>query len=293
VSPTYPYLGTPGAMQQLPGPNGSYDRPSSRHETVHTLIGGGTAVTKRLRGKGTYTLPYTSRPGVGLDDLLSAFYDGMFGDLLVYVDPVSRNVLPLDTSTFGLRVGGSQDWTPSTGSLAYATSGGPAGVTSGVLTWSSLAAAATLTPGSAANTASILTAPVYLPGEAVSVSMWLKASSASTVTLRLSGFNAAGVFTAAVTSSASLTTSWQAFSTSAAAGNGTLAGSVFVLPQILLGGTVPTSVSAAGAQLEYASPATAFQRGYGSPRVVIPSSPGFTVPNVYGWSTHSLVLNEV
>jgi hypothetical protein len=92
----------------------------------------------------------------------------------------------------------------------------------------------------------------------------------------------------------SLTTSFQRFSVSVAAGLAGLASSAFVLPRIVLGGTVPTSVTIAAAQLEYGTAATNWQPGLGSPRVLPTASPGRDVQQTVDFATdHTFVLSEV
>src|SRR5690348_2924053 len=132
MSTTYPYLGTVGAMQQLPGPNGDITANPSRSETVHALLSGGRAKWQRLYSKVEFNLPYQNRPGIGLDDLLMSFYDGVFdvaGLDLVYVHPPRVNVLTLDQSQMGLRPGASLGWATSSGTIAKDTgTAGPTGV---------------------------------------------------------------------------------------------------------------------------------------------------------------------
>lgn len=293
----YPYLGTPGAMQQLPGPNGQIERMTSRGETIHDLLSGGVAKSQLLHAKSTFSLPYISRPGIGLDDLLAAFYDGLFdvaGTDFVFVDPSVRNVLGLDASSFGVRSAAPLDWIQSGGTLTRAI-GAPAGcVASGVLQWSGLSASQTLQPGLVANVANVAKAPVYLPGVPCSVSLWVKASSSATMSLQLTGYDAAGaVLVTSAATSVAATTSFQRFSVSIAAGAAAFASCFCVLPRLVLGGTVPTTVSLAGAQLEYGDAVTVWQRGWGSPRVLLSASPGRSIPGVYGWSNHTLALSEV
>jgi hypothetical protein len=291
---TYPYLGAPGALQQLPGATGDMDSPPSRSDVTHELASGGVAITRRLNAKKTFTLPYLSRPGTGLDDLLASFYGGLFGDgPFVFVDPSVRNVLGMDTSSCGLRTNASPGWIQSAGTLTPTPTGGPTGLATGVLTWTSLSAAATLQPGLAANVADVTNAPVVLTTEATCVSLYVKASSSASMTLQLVGYDANGaVVNATTTSAVAATTAWQRFTVTAAAGAGALASSLYVLPRLVLGGSVPTSVSIAAGQVEYGTAATAWQRGYGSPRVLITSSPGRT-GNFYGYTNHTLTLAEV
>lgn len=289
----YPYLGTPGAMQQLQSPNGPLDAPPGRGEVVHTLINGGTSVTRRLHAKRTYTLPYTSLYTADADTVL-AFYQGLYGEgPFVLIDPTKRNVLGLDTSTASVRVGSLVEWKPSTGTVITSTNTPPVGVPTGVLNWDGLAASATIMPGSVASTADTAHAPVYLPTEAHTISIYLSASTSATVTLQAAGCNAAGAVTVTSnTASAALTTSWQRFTVTVAKGAGAYAACAFLLPRILLGGTVPSNVYLAGAQLEYGTAATAFQPGYGSPRVMFTQSPGYSAP-VFGYADLSLTLAEV
>jgi hypothetical protein len=270
-----PYLGLPGAMRALPSPNSPVTAAPSRGDVVHGLLSGGTAVHSRLHAKKAYSLSYTMLPASDADILLG-FYQRLFGlGPFVFVDPSARNVLGLDVSTVGARPQAALGWVASAGSLGRA-SGAPSGCTaSGVLTWSSLASAATLNPGSLAGSVSATAAPVYLPSEAVTVSMWVKASASAAMTLRLAGFNAAGTLTvSSVSTAVAATTSWQRFAVTAAVGNAALAAAAFVAPQLLLGSSVPASVSIAGVQLEYGDTATAWQPGFGSPRVLPTSSPG-------------------
>jgi hypothetical protein len=292
----YPYLGVPGAMVQLPGPNGAMDAPLTRGDQVTTLLSGGVGVVRRLNPKRTYSLPYVSRPGTGLADTLLAFYRGLYTDgPFVYVDPSVSNVLSMDTSTCGLRSNASHGWVSSAGTLTVDTStAAPAGVLTGVLKWASGTSSATLQPGVTANTAVTTKAPVYLPTEPVSVSVWVKASAAATLTLRAAGHDAGGSTLATVQQSISVTTSWQRFQLSAGAGNSTLAGSVFVLPRLVMpSSSPPASVWIAGAQLEYADSASTFQPGMGSPRVLISATPGRGLDKFDGYSNHTLTLAEV
>jgi hypothetical protein len=126
------------------------------------------------------------------------------------------------------------------------------------------------------------------------VSVWVKASVAATLTLRIAGHNATGSTLATVQQSISVTTSWQRFQLSASAGNSTLAGSAFVLPRLVMPtSSAPASVWIAGAQLEYADSASPFQPGMGSPRVLITSTPGRGLDKFDGYSNHTLALAEL
>jgi hypothetical protein len=288
----YPYLGTPGSMQQLPGPSGDIEAATTRGESVKTLLSGATAVVRRLNAKKTFGLPYTGRPGTGLADLLSSFYEGVFGiGPYVFVDPSVQNVLPLDVANCGIRTQAGLGFVASSGTLADGVAGSPI-TGSSVLTWTAPASGASLQPGSVSLTADKTTAPVYLPGEAVTVSLYAKVSSVGSHTLVLGGYDATGASIATATTSIALTTSFQRFSLSIAAGAGAFASCAFVLPRLLTtAGALTFSVAAL--QLEYGTAASTWQRGYGSPRVLITSSPGRAGALFQGYSTHTLALSEI
>jgi hypothetical protein len=290
-----PYLGKPGAMRVLPSPNSPVTATPSKGDVVHALLSGGVAVTTRLHARKTFSLPYTMLDSASADVLLG-FYSRLYGlGPFAFVDPSVRNVLGLDVSTMGLRTNASPGWVASSGTLTPAAAGGPVGVDSGLLTWSSLVASATLQPGLAVNTANTAAAPVYLPSEACTVSLYVKASAATTASLQLTGYSTAGAVN--YTSSAasmSITTAFQRFTVSVAAGLAGLASSAFVLPRVVLGGTVPTSVTIAGAGLEYGTVATTWEPGHGSPRVLPTGTPGRDVQQTADFATdHTFTLGEV
>jgi hypothetical protein len=135
---------------------------------------------------------------------------------------------------------------------------------------------------------------VYLPNEAVTASLYVKASSVSAGhSLQMVGYNAAGaVLIQSTSTSMSLTTSFQRFTVTIPGPSGAYASSVYVLPRIVLSGTPPTSVSIAGAQVEFADAVSTWQPGYGCPKVVISGTPGRTI-NVPGYRAHTLTLAEV
>lgn len=290
----YAYLGKPGAMRQIPAPRRGFDGSPSHSESAFTLLSGGTAVVRNLYRKRTFTLPYDVTAAES--DVLLGFYEGIYGTgPWRFVDPTARNMLPLDASICGGRLQADDGWVASSGTLTpSAVGGGPAGVDSGTLAWSSLAAAATLQPGTVANTADVTTAPVYVPAEAVTVSLYVKASGASSGhTLQLVGYTSAGaVSVTSATAAMSLTTSFQRFTVTIAANAAAYSSAVFVLPRIVLGASVPTNVTIAGAQLEYGDTVTAWQPGFGVPNVTLPSSPGRAI-NAPGYRASTLTLAEV
>lgn len=288
----YAYLGKPGAMRQLLIPRKGWEASPTLSDSVHTLLSGGTAAVRNLYPKRTW--PVNADVTADVADLILGFYFGNFGlGPFRFVDPTQRNMLKLDVATCGMRVQAAHGWIQSTGTLTR-TGTAPAGVDTGVLQWGTLAASATLQPGAAANTADINTAPVYIPAEAVTVSLYAMANASSSGhTLQLVGYNAAGAATVTTaTTSMSLTTSWQRFTVTIAANAAAYASAVYVLPRIVLGGTVPTTVSIAGAQVEYGDTVSAFQLGYGCPTVTIAGTPGRSV-TAPGWRGHALTLAEI
>lgn len=293
---TYPYLAVLGTTSNtvigLPGPNGDIQVNGSRSETVHTLIGGGTTVTRRRATKKNYSLAYSSRPYTGIDDLLWAIYRGMYGDgPFVFCDPSANNVLTIDQSTFGLRAGTSYGWSGSGGSTAITTSvAAPTGVQSGVLQWSSPTVSSLVLPGSLGSTADVSTASPVLPAEPATFSVYLKASGSCTCSLALWNHNAStGAAIGSLGSgSASVTTSWQRFTLSIAAG----ASGALLVPRVTLTASTPSSIYLAAAQLEYNSAASLFTPGYGSPRVLVTAPPDKAITK-WGWSDLTLTLAEV
>lgn len=292
-----PYLGKPASMRVLPSPNGPVTATPSRGDTAHGLLSGGVGVTARLHPKKTYSLPYQFLDAASAAVLLG-FYYRLYGlGPFVFVDPSAVNVLGLDTSTCGVRAQASPGWIQSSGTLTVdtATTAPPAGAAaSGVLKLAGAAAAATLQPGVAANTATVTAAPVYLPAEAVTVSLWIKASASASMSLQLCGYNTAGAVTVtSVAAAVAATTSWQRFTVTAAAGNGALAAAAFVLPRIVLGGSAPASLYVAGPQLEYGDTVTGWLPGLGSPRVLPTATPGREVEQTADFATnHTFALGE-
>ncbi|HZC50887.1 MAG TPA: hypothetical protein VE441_00105, partial [Mycobacterium sp.] len=135
----FAYLGLPGSMVQLPIPRRGFEAPPSMGDAVHTLLSGGSAKVKQLYPKRSFTLPYDVSAAEA--DTILGFYQGLYGTgPYRFVDPTARNMLPLDASALGLRPQADDGWNAAVGSLATASTGGPAGVLSGVLTWTGFAA---------------------------------------------------------------------------------------------------------------------------------------------------------
>lgn len=288
-----PYLGRPGVMMQLPSPNGPISATPSFGDTTRTLANGAAAVNRRLYEKKQFSLPYI---GLGESEagIILGFYRRIFGSgPFVFVDPSVTNVLPLDVSTCGVRSQAPHGWSTSAGALTRTGLPPAQAPQSGVLRWVP-AANATLTACTTAGAVQTLAAPVYLTQEAVTVSLYATAAAASTFTLILLGYTAAGVVASNVlTASMAVTTSWTRFTVTAPLATAGLSSTAFMVPQIVAGTTVPSSMSIAAAQLEYADSASAWQVGAGSPRVLPAATPGRDVQQADGFPTdHTFTLTE-
>lgn len=295
ISVFYPYLGKPGAMRGLPSANDVVTADASRSETVHTLLSGGTVVERNANAKRTYVLPFQYLEDDDVD-LLTSFYEGLFGNgPWVYVDPTVTNVLTLDQSACGARVGQPAGWLPSSGTIA---SSGDApseeAPTSGVFLWSGIGASASIQPCATdgATTPDLLGAPVNVPPEFVTASVYVKSAVSGAVTLTLVGFDSTGAVNSTdLVETVTLSTGWQRVSVTASPLEPTLAASAFVLPQLSVGSSHPASLSFCAAQVEYADRPTKWRRGHGSPRVIISGTPGRAVQQI-GFTNQTLTLAE-
>lgn len=282
---TTPFLGLPGAMVQLPIPNGGdITVTPSRNDNAHALLNAGIAVTRRLNAKRSWALPYEGfdDDATPTADLLDALYEDVYGTgPLAYVHPGIANRLPLDVSTCGVRSNASHGWAASSGTLAVDTATASPVAGSAALKWSGMAASATLNPVIDATLN-----PVTLPGQPVTVSMYAKAAAAEGVQLAVVSLNSAGAQVTTASAAASLTTAWVRFTFTT-----TPTGSAgpYILPQIQ-GAPATTAIWIAAAQMEYESAATPWRRGFGSPRVHV-APPERTTP-MYGWHQQTLTLTE-
>jgi hypothetical protein len=282
-----PYLGRLGALQKLPSPTEGMSSVPSMGGTAQPLLSGGTSVSSRLNSKTTYTLPYTLLPSVDADVILG-FYRKLFGlGPYAFVDPTVRNVLSLDVSTCGARTQAAHGWAATSGAFTR-TGTPPTGLTaSGVLQWAGFTSGGIINPA-----VDVLATPPSVPLEACTASVWVKASASTSMTLRLSGYDATGTLLATgPTTAFTATTTWQVVSVTAVAGDSSLAASALLVPRLVANATA-TSVSIAAAQLEYSNTPTTWQPGFGSPRVLISQVPGREVP-VLGSSSHTITLVQV
>jgi hypothetical protein len=285
-----PYLVTPSGPIALPVPDQGWDEPETLGETTHALLSGGTAVTRRANPKRSWSPTFTGLQS-GEEALIRGLYLGVFGTgPFVLVIPSATNVLGLDVSSCGARSFAAPGWVAGSGTVTVDSSQTSPVVGSAVLKWASPTGSTRLRPGKVAGTADIRTAPVWLPSEPVTASVWAKASGTG-AQVRLDGFDVSGALLAS-SSAVAVPTSWTELTVTLPAGDTTLGASVFVLPTINATSSPPSNVWISSAQLEYATTATQWQLGFGSPRVVITAPPGRNVP-MLGYANVSLQLAEV
>lgn len=279
-----PYLGRPGNMIALPPPD-SGDAPPSRGDASTGLLSGGTAVFARLHAKRRFQLGYDMLTPDEADVLMNFYARGYGRGPWVYVDPTSLNVLGYDVASCGLRTQADHGWSATSGTLARL--GGAPLPTSGVLSWSGYSASATMQP-----TFDAFAAPVNVPAEAITASVWVKAPTSTTVSIVLVGYDTNGTVAGTVTGSGTAGTAWSPISVSVGAGASALASSAYVLPRVQLPPTgLPATLQIAQAMVEYNAARSGWRRGQGSPRVIIPETPGYATPAL-GYSSHTLTLAE-
>lgn len=286
------WLGTPGAMQKLPQiTNNVVEAPRSRSVQSTVTADGGTTTVALMDAKTAWALSwaYLSEQEA---DLIDSFADGLFGaGPFRLVDPTRRNVLSMDDSTMGLRSYAASRWVASSGPLTSNPTGGPAGLPSAALVWSSMPVGASLVLPSLTSTTNvdITAAPVLLADEAVSLSLYVKASTATSHFLQIAGYSATGLLTGTpLQVTIPVTTTWRRFAVTATPGY--FGSAVFVSPRLVAGATSVSSLSVAAAQLEYGQ-VTDWQRGYGAPQVNITAAPGHSVPQ-FGYADKTLALAQ-
>jgi hypothetical protein len=226
-----PYLGKPGAMRVLPSPNGPVAATPDKSDVVKELLSGGVAVLTRFtRGAPTRCRTSSSTPPAPI-----CCWGSTTGCSVTARSCTSTRRCATSSASTCRRAGCGP--TPHrTGSPPRARSRRPRRAArrgSRPACWRGRRSP-TAPPCSRAlsrTRRSITKAPVYLPTEAVTVSVYAKASASHTATLQLTGYDAAGApnYTSS-TASMALTTSWQRFTVTVAAGLGGLASSAFVLP---------------------------------------------------------------
>lgn len=302
------YLGVPGSMQRLARlPDYGYSIGVSRGEATHTLISGGTAITRVPKTKRQWVLPFSGLTEDSANTLL-AFYAGAFGlGPFVLVDPAWRNKLDPNVSSGGavlqaisawaLAVTGTQTLTwdgtdaaqfPQSDVMAWTGAGNTSKF--GFGNWSG----ATLVPRTAE-------APVYLSDQPSSFAIYVRtASSTASVSVRMDGVTAAGAvsLSGSTQSGTAISTGWTRLESFLASGN---TSAQYMIPTITCNTASAPVIWFCCADVQYGvtqSPNTIqpWVLGLGSPRVVVvPSSGGgFAVPTtLLPYRNHSLALAEI
>lgn len=308
------YLGFPGAMTRLSRiPDSSYTSIASRGETVHTLISGGTAVTRLPKTKRSWVLPFS---GMTEDtaNYLVAFYSGTMGlGPFVLVDPAWRNKFGADVSSLGgpqastTAVNTLAGWSVSVSSAmalsnpvtavgfsplsdAMLFQNSTAGTKIGLGTWTT----GTLVPRTA-------DAPVYLLDQPSAVSIYAKlntGSASATISWQANGVDALGnVQIAGSTQTTTLTSSWTRLTSYVSSGN---ANALYVIPTLTNTTSGATSIILSCADLQYGpTSATTLQPwvvGLGSPRVIsVPGQSGafISTSRLLPYRDQSISLAEI
>lgn len=216
------YIGPPGALVQLSTPDNSAHVVLDRGITDHDLINGGAASTYLERVRQQYVYSYNHRDLTAGDQIVS-IYAGLLGIPPYYVvDPAFRNALSSQISSAGKTTVSTEGFVVTGGSVAYSSSIAPPAKAplAGVLDWTTATNSRLWANASAANILQS-SAPPVIPAEPATEAIWLKtASSTATVSIYAYCNSAAGAFTGlvALATGKTITTSWQRFGGTLAAG---------------------------------------------------------------------------
>ena len=287
------WVGPPGKLRRLPMPDSGLTRTLSRGATAHTLVSGGSSVTRRPTVKRGYSATWTQRLPEAADELV-ALYAGTRGvGPYCLLDPGWRNFLDEPTSTGGLARGANTAWTTgpsgSAATLDLTVAPPPQAALGGVVRWANPAVNASLWAGDYSVASGGLFKPganpvPYVPGLPYAASVWVRFAAvpgaAAAVTLWLAGLSDSGwsVVNYAVGSLAISDANWHqlvAYVPTTFAWN-----TPWLSLDISVGSPAPgVDVLVAGAQLESRESAAGplpWVTGLGCPRVVIPDPLGDT-----------------
>ena len=290
------YLGVPGAMQTLRIPDLGVSGPLSRGEVTHDLISGGTAVTRRVRARRTYTLGFSGcTPDTA--QTLVGFYVGDYGDgPFCFVDPAWRNQLRDDTSTFGARAQAISGWAlsnPGAETVNFTSAVTPFEAPSGVALWAGAGNGSRLGTGTFTGGVFVpdtAATPPYLSDRTTPVRVYVRtASSTASISLRGLAVAANGTVASTTTTTATATTAWQAY-TAVIPISVTAA---YVVIDVLCNTASAPNLYLSCADVQYGVTTPAgWAGGVGVPRVVVsaglPSSGPFYVTR-----DHALQLAEI
>lgn len=273
------YLGTPGNMIEL-SPVSMVTMPSvvrSRGLILKTLLSGGTVAIRRPLVKRSVTLNWDMLRGRDWE-LLKAFHAGVYGDgPFCLVTAEDRNRLPASASLAGGVNGDLSKFAVTSGDtlLPDTTHASPI-LPSAVLSWTPLGTNHLLSVGAGPGDPDVPTATSagtgvpYLPALPVTVSGWVRTVTGTAgPSLIASGRTVTGTIVAEQSSTLAVTSTWQRFSTSAAAG--ALSTAPYVMWNLKCAAT--TTLLVAGLQLEYAAQASDLALGAHVARVQFPELP--------------------
>lgn len=269
------WLGKAGNMVQLPSPDPGYQVGTTRAETLHTLIGGGTTVTRRLASKRTWPLTWKRIQRRDLQIVLG-FYRGAWGDgPFLLIDPADVNLLGFDTSLCGARNGLIGSWAADAScTVVYDST-----ITSpippcGVLRWHGAGNGSILATGPRqAGTGNTLFDATFSPpvvqalARELSLYAWTASSTASA---RLVVQDGGGSGSGTTGSTVTLNTTPQLLAMNVAAGAFGTTGYIVPGLQCLTASAPDIFVSAAQFEYGVATP-SAFGAGSAVPRVIIPA----------------------
>lgn len=293
------WLGNPAntaGMVELP-PNGQgVSSPWSDADTEHTLASGGTAVTHMPQVRRRYPITWPvltpAQASIVLGFKVRSFGSGPFA----LIDPSWPNLLTLDASLSGARLGAKVPWLSSGATEAAAALADDvaapvigaagacqvAGTTGGTLTIGKAG-----TDGPDADPASAIP---YVADLAYTISVYTKADAAASIKLRALGVDGDGTGTVIASKEASVAfgTAWARVSLSIAADD--LGAARYLVPQLkftedILGDTNLAYVSAP--QVNAGGSAEDWCIGNGCPRVLPVGDAGHSADTT---STHSAAL---
>ena len=290
------YLGTAGAMQRLRVPDDAVQGPLNRGEVAHTLLGGGTAMTRRAKTRRNYQVSFSGcTPDTA--QILVGFYAGDFGDgPFMFVDPAWRNALSDQVSTFGARLQAVGGWTlssPGAQSLTYSTSIAPFETPSGTAVWAGAGNGSRLGMGTwngSLFTPDTATAPPYLSDRTNPASVYIRTAS-STASMSVRGLAVAADGTVASTTTTTLTANssgWQRY-TAVVPASLTAA---YVILDILCNTASAPNILLSCADVQYGvTVPQGWVGGLGIPRVVIAAMGSQNA--LFVLRDHTLQLSEI
>lgn len=289
------WLGKPGAMVQLPGPDLGYDAPPSRATTSVTLLSGATATVRRRRSYRRWQFNWSRLFGRDWQ-VVRAFDEGVYSaGPFCFLPPEDVNRLPRETSTCGVPDGDVTGWAATVGTVAADASVASPVEPCGVLRWVGAGAGSQLVAGAVDAGAPVVdpaSAVPYVPAEPVSASVRIRAAAATAdLAVVAAGFDAGGALVSSAIAHSAVATAdeWTELSVSAAPGALGAAVYVGLLIECSTGAAPDLLISTP--QLELCDEATDWSLGAGAPRVVIPQDLTRSITETFA-STVQLVLAQ-